>query len=226
MEFALLHSPFLPPSSSLPIARALEARGQIARVLSARDALDDDGADYHSVAHSIAAQVTEPCVLVVHSGAGALVPSIVIAAPGRVRCAVFVDAILPHDGQSWFDTVPERLSMRVRELAVDGRAPRWSDWFSDRTLGRLVPDETERETLVSGMPRISLKFLECPAPTIAEWLAPECCDYLQLSDGYAAESERSSAMGWRGRRLVGDHLWLFTHPLEVAESLVSLVSAE
>lgn len=225
MEFALLHSPFLAPSSSVPLARALEARGEFARVVSASEAFDDHQTSYGGVADVIARQLREPCVLVAHSGAGALVPSIVTAAQDRVRHAIFVDATLPHDGLSWFDTVPEPLAKRMRELARDGRAPRWSDWFSDRTLGRLLPNETERRRLVSGMPRIPLAFLQRPAPTVADWLASECCRYLQLSDGYAVEAERSRALGWRGHRLPGDHLWTMTHPQEVAAALIDLVSA-
>jgi hypothetical protein len=52
-------------------------------------------------------------VLAGHSGAGALLPAIVdeIAAGGdaadvAVHCAIFVDAILPHPGQTWFETAP------------------------------------------------------------------------------------------------------------------------
>ena len=49
---------------------------------------------------------SDPVVVVGHSAAGALLPAIAEAVGDRTRGAVFVDAMLPQPGRSWFDTAP------------------------------------------------------------------------------------------------------------------------
>ena len=225
MEFALLHSPFLSPSSSLPLANALRDRGAGARILSAKEAFEQDNADYASVADSIIRHLDGPCTLVAHSGAGGLVSSIAARAGESVRLAIFVDAILPHDGQSWFETAPGALVSMVRASAVEGRAPPWSDWFGDSVLRHLVPDEAERVRLTADLPRVRLAFLEQPAPPVADELPSTCCAYLQLSEDYAAEAAQAATLGWATRRLDGDHLWWVTHPAEVAEAILGVAAS-
>ena len=63
-----------------------------------------------------AARSAEPLVLVGHSGADALLPSVAAACDAAVAAAVFVDAILPHPGASWFDGV---IKLKSEGVATD-----------------------------------------------------------------------------------------------------------
>src|SRR5205823_5194873 len=96
----------------------------------------------------------EPVVLVAHSGAGALVPSVAVACDGVVEAAVFVDAILPHPGTSWFDNAPASLREHLRTLAADTWLPPWHQWFPPGTLDDLLPDPDLRSRFIAELPRL------------------------------------------------------------------------
>ncbi len=68
-------------------------------------------------------------VLVAHSGAGALVPSVAVACDNVFEAAVLVDGILPYPSTSWFDTAPPALREPLRTLAADSWLPPWHQWF-------------------------------------------------------------------------------------------------
>ena len=176
---------------------------------------------YDALAAAAAGQIERRSTLVVHSGAGALVPSILRAAGGRVHAAIFVDALLPHPGRSWFDTAPAALAERLRREAVDGRAPPWPDWLPAGLLERLLPDRRMRETLIGGAPSVPLAFLDEPAPDGPASTRPGYA-YLQLSEAYDREAAQARASGWPVGRLEGHHLSIATSPSVVAAALVEL----
>ncbi len=50
---------------------------------------------------------------------------------------VFVDALLPHPGESWFAGVPPELGARAcASLAKDGRLPPWHRLVAERRDGK------------------------------------------------------------------------------------------
>jgi hypothetical protein len=99
--FVLIPSPFLGPGSWANVASCLS----VAIVADYTAMLGRSGDFYRAVAETIAAQVAgRDCILVGHSGAGAMLPLVAEAIGRSVRCAVFADALLPHPGRSWFDT--------------------------------------------------------------------------------------------------------------------------
>ena len=55
-------------------------------------------------------------IVVAHSGAGALIPSVAALAKEGLRGVIYCDAILPHPGQSWFDTAPPALGEHTHEV--------------------------------------------------------------------------------------------------------------
>ena len=87
-----------------------------------------------------------PVVVVGHSAAGALLPAIAEAVGDRTRGAVFVDAMLPQPGRSWFDTAPPGLEAQLRGLADHGLLPPWHEWFPPGSLEALVPDPAAEAT--------------------------------------------------------------------------------
>ena len=61
---------------------------------------------YEGVARSVAARCDgRPWIAVLHSGGGSLAPAIA-AASADLAGFIFVDAVLPHPGKSWIETVP------------------------------------------------------------------------------------------------------------------------
>ncbi len=106
----------------------------------------------------------EPWVVVAHSGAGGLVPSLAEVLGGRLAATLFVDAVLPHPGKAWFDTAPHPLAKHLNEIARDGWLPRWDRWFDRDRLAALIPDPAQRASFIADQPELPLAFLEAPAP--------------------------------------------------------------
>ncbi|WP_162181694.1 alpha/beta fold hydrolase, partial [Glycomyces tenuis] len=113
----LVHSPLTGPSAWEPVADSLQRRGASVAVPTLEGAFEA-GPPYHpAVAAAVGRRLAEvgggrAVTLVAHSGAGALLPAIAAAVP-RVGGAVFVDALLPHPGATWFDTVPPPMRERL-----------------------------------------------------------------------------------------------------------------
>jgi hypothetical protein len=162
-----------------------------------------------------------PSVIVVHSGAGSLVPSIVAAAPRAVAEVLFVDAILPHPGRSWHETAPPPLAARLRALARNGVLPPWNQWFDADPTVALIPDAGMRATFRADLPRVPLAVFSAPAPDLHSWEVIPCA-YLQLSGAYETETSAAERRGWRVRREAMHHLAMVTEPEALAAILVEM----
>jgi hypothetical protein len=221
--FALLPSPFQGASAWGPCGEALAARGQAANVIDLREAFADVDASYDSVARAAAARIGEGAILVAHSGAGGLAPAVQAAAGDRVQAVIFVDALMPHPGRSWFDTAPAALTARLRADARDGRVPPWPAWLPEGALARLLPAPSMRERFIADAPVAPLTYLQAPAPALAAWPPRLGCAYIQLSDGYQAEAGMARSLGWPVERLDLNHLAILTAPETVGEAIIDLV---
>jgi hypothetical protein len=188
------------------------------------EALDAQGGFYEAFAATAARQIDGPAILVAHSGAGGLVPSILRNAGGRVQAVIFVDALLPHPGRSWFDTVPAALATQLRREARAGRAPPWPSWLPSHLLERFLPESGMRESLTDDAPCVPVAFLEEPAPEDPPPAPPHGCAYLQLSSAYDREAGQAREWGWPVERLDGHHLSIMVNPPAVAVALVDLAS--
>ncbi|SFP78089.1 Alpha/beta hydrolase family protein [Amycolatopsis arida] len=213
----LVHSPLVGPLIWQQVAERLRRRSHQVVVPSLLDA----PATHRGLASAAAADVTGPAVLVGHSGAGALLPA-VAQVVGDVPAMVFVDALLPHPGVSWFDTAPAELRERLLELTEGARLPPWNEWLPRGTLERLLPDPALRERFVAELPRMPLTYFEEPAPAVAEPLQRRH-GYLLLSEPYAQTAEQAARRGWLVRREVTDHLAPLTRPDLVADRLEDMV---
>src|SRR5437868_1596743 len=100
LALALVHSPFLHPLCWEAVEHALAMRGRATRCLDLRCALMAGRDFYEAFGRSAALQLSGPTAVVVHSGAGALVPVIARHAGDNLRAAIFADALLPHPGRS------------------------------------------------------------------------------------------------------------------------------
>ena len=223
MKLVLLHSPLVGSGMWKAVAALLAARGHDVVVPDLAPVLRGPSSYYPrlaQVAAGAAGGSTQKTVLVVHSGAGALVPA--IAQRAKLSGAVFVDALLPHPGQSWFETAPETLKARLRDLARDGRLPPWDRWWPKDSIRTLLPERGQYDGFVGELAALPLAYFEEAAPD-AVLATPSA--YLQLSDGYKTDADATEAKGWPVARLTLHHLAMLTHPEAVAVAIESLCAA-
>ena len=220
-RLVFLHSPLLGPLTWRTVGVALRAKGRVVET-PAWPRLSTLGEDcYAALANSMAATIGHAgeAILVAHSGAGALLPSVAALARTPLRGVIFCDAILPHPGLSWFDTAPPDLGAQLRGGAEDGRLPSWDRWWPPGALERLVPDQGMRAALVAELEPIPIGYFEELAPEL-ELTAPSA--YLQLSGAYAEEARIAGFQGWPVVRLPLHHLAMLTHTEAVATALAGL----
>jgi len=163
-----------------------------------------------------------PAVLVAHSGAGPLLPGLAARLQTPVAGLVFVDALFPHPGRSWFDTAPPDLRAHLRAGAEGGLLPAWSGWWPPGALERLIPDAELRAGLLAELEPLPVDYFEEPAPEAD--LAGAPCAYLQLSGAYEEDASRAVRQGWPVVRLPLSHLAIVTQPRAVASAIEALVA--
>jgi hypothetical protein len=221
--FALLHSPLLGPMTWQAVAGDLARRGHAAVAPAWPPLSGIAGGFYGALADGAAALApsADKLLLVAHSGAGALVPSLADRLGGRVAGVIFADAILPHPGRSWFDTAPAEMRERLRAGARMGELPAWDEWWPPGALERLLPDPGVRQALVAELEPLPLAYFEEKAPAAP---LPAPAAYLQLSGAYDDESQVAARSGWPLVRLPLHHLAMLTHPEAVATALESLAA--
>ena len=218
-RIVLLHSPQLGGLTWQAVAADLRARGR-AVVAPTWPVLSGLTADfYRSLATSMADEFGDsPAIVVAHSGAGALMPSLE-SAWGGLRGVIFADAILPHPGRSWFDTAPPQLADSLRAGAEFGMLPAWDRWWPPGALERLVPDESQRDALVSELTALPLDYFAEPAPTVSLGVPAA---FLRLSGAYDEEARGAIRQGWPVVSLPLHHLAMLTHPEAVASAISGL----
>jgi hypothetical protein len=211
--FNLVHSPFAGPSTWRPVEERLRRqglatwRGQVTfeTLLSVDEYTMDDEVD------------PDPAVLVVHSAAGLFSPTLQSRPSGPV---IFVDAILPAPGRSWFACAPTPLAAHLTRLATGGVLPPWSTWFGASTMARLLPDEPVRAAFEAECPSVRLDVLWVPTADMPLQGARHA--YLRLSEGYADEAQQAQALGWLVRHEPLHHLAMLTHPDRIADLIREL----
>ena len=227
MRFALLHSPLVGASCWRGVVGDFAERGIWALAPSLPAWGELKAPYYPALAAGVAEQVEQmhPVVLVVHSGAGSLAASIVAAANGGVSQVIFVDAILPHPGRTWFETASPVLGESLRTKAADGQVPAWDQWFPPDALAATLPEGAARETFVSELTATPLAYLEETAPDL-DLPVDIGWSYLRLSKAYEDEAKVAREQAIPTLRLARHHLAMMTHADEVASALVNLVRGD
>lgn len=226
-SFVLVHSPLVGPATWQPTSDELHTRGYHV-VVPPLTGVENAGPPYYE---KLATRVVEavqglslvgPIVVVGHSGAGALLPSIAVTIQDAVMATIYVDAVLPHPGSSWMDTAPPALREQLRGLAVGGRLPPWQDWFPPRSIEALIPDSELRAAVLAEIPRLPLAYFDEPAPRVDGSL--ERCGYVQLSAAYGPFADEAELRGWPTVREAADHLAILTNPSRVVGHILDLVN--
>ena len=221
----LIHSPLVGPATWSRTAAELQRRGQEAVVPDLVPTLSTEGPHAIRQAEVVAAMPQSgPVVLVAHSGAGPLLPLVAERLARRgvsVTASVFVDAGLPHPGQSAFDVLPPTAVEQLQAMVVDGWLPPWTSWWTPEQLEALLPDAQLRRLMVESSPRVPLRLLTEALPTVDEDNLGRC-SYVRLSAWYEPFAQRAEEAGWTVRRLDADHLAILTSPSEVVDVLQEL----
>ena len=222
VRLVLLHSPLVGPGTWRVLSPLLRSKGYGVAVADFSAVMAGPGPYYPELvrcARSVIANAGNT-VLIAHSGAGALVPA--LAEQGDAIGALFVDALLPHPGRSWFETAPAEFVFRLEKLARDGRVPPWHLWWQADAVKSLFKDAGTFDRFAAELNALPLAYLNEAAP--ASVLARNFpTAYLQLSAGYAAEAAIAQRNGWPVRQLALHHLAMLTHCDAVAGEIGRLV---
>ncbi|NUT33256.1 MAG: alpha/beta hydrolase [Hamadaea sp.] len=221
--WVLMHSPLLGPSSWRPVASVLAARGHAVVVPDATGALREGPPFGARIVARVVAQLrSRPVVLIGHSRAGPLLPAIADAVGPEVAGLVFVDARLPHPGESALTNMPAEAAERLRALAVDGMLPPWHEWFAPSTLADLIADPAVRAALTAEVTGVPFAFFTEPASP-AVWPGPT--GYLLLSESYRADAATARIRDTAAVvELPSHHLSMVTAPARMADALERLLA--
>jgi hypothetical protein len=226
--FVLVHSPLLGPTSWSPVAREVERRGRGAVVPSMLGLARADVPQWRHAPEPVRAATAKaegPIILVGHSGAGLLLPTIAHALTAHVAALVFVDSFLPP-ATGTVTLAPPGFMDQLRALAGDGLLPPWSSWFGEEAMRKLVPDDRLRSALEDEMPRMPLSYFDAVVPLPAGWDGSPCA-YLVLADEPYGESAADARdRGWPVADVPGaQHLAMVTDPVAITDALLRLERA-
>ncbi|WP_233221816.1 alpha/beta hydrolase [Streptomyces carminius] len=163
-----------------------------------------------------------PVALVAHSNAGLLLPVIRSGLDHPVTGSIFVDAALPARTGSVPVAPPELLEF-LRPMAVNGRLPRWTDWWDEADTAPMFPDPVMRRTVVEEQPALPLSYYEQRVPVPSGW-DDHPCSYLLFSSPYDGLAAEARERGWRVAHLPGTHLHQIVDPVGTAQRLIELAA--
>jgi pimeloyl-ACP methyl ester carboxylesterase len=222
-----VHSPVLGPSTWTGTSNALRRIGFRADVPDLTGVVTEDGPYYPALAAAVAAAVddsADPVIVIGHSAAGGVLPAIAEAVGERTRGAVFVDAMLPQPGRSWFDTAATEQEAQLRGLADHGMLPPWHEWFPPGVLKELVPETVVRQQLIAEIPRLPIAYFDEPAPP-AGFANSVSCAFMRLGSPFDRAADKAERLGWWVARRDWDHLRMVSDPEAVADLIVQAISA-
>ncbi len=220
----LVHSPLVGPGTWRKLAPELEARGQCVIVPDLQPAFQASPPFYPALVTRVTQALPKEArlLLVVHSGAGALLPAIAVENP-QVEAAIFLDALLPHPGRPWFDTAPPPLARHLLSLVQAGRLPPWHRWWPDGAIETLLGDRNDYAAFAAELIDVPIDYFEEPAPLSSMPQGVDCF-YLQLSEACREDADEALHKGWAVERLEANHLAMLTEPERIATAMLSLGS--
>lgn len=162
----------------------------------------------------------EDVTLVAHSFAGYVASELLARGTGQVRTAVFLDAVLPQAGRSWFDVMGPHTAQYMRSLANDGAVP----WYTPEQLDQLYPSHG----LTS--PDLAWMLARVTPQPVATYDQPAMTDPLQPTSARLvyirctwttppSATVSASTPGWTYRELDSGHWPMVTDPVATARAI-------
>ncbi|GAA3808009.1 hypothetical protein GCM10022226_30140 [Sphaerisporangium flaviroseum] len=225
--FVLVHSPSVGPSTWRPVAEHLTAAGYQVRVPSLLHIGAGAPPFWPRVVNAVRDDLRQvpahnPVTLVAHSNAGLFLPVIRSGLAHRVTNSIFVDAALPARSGAT-PVAPTELLEFLRPMAVNGRLPRWTDWWDEADIAPMFTDPTVRQTVIEEQPTLPLSYYEQQIPVPDGW-DDHPCSYLLFGPPYDDLSVEARERGWRVAHLPGAHLHQIIDPAGTARQLIELVT--
>lgn len=222
----LLHSPWVGPTTLLPLAEQLRRRGVHAAVPDLRGVVDDPDQLAAALRERLVAAGVDldvPAAILAHSGAGLLVPLAVRELP-EAAAVVLLDAQIPPLVGT--ESSPDG-DFRARLEAMagsDGRLPPWTSWWPAEAVAELVPDPVQRATISDECPRVPLAWSQWRPEPDPGWERLPIA-FLQRSPAYSDQADLASRQGWVIDRADSTHLDCATRPAEVADAVLTALDA-
>lgn len=225
--FILIHSPLVGPLTWRLVAEEMRQRGLNVRVPVLVDSPDSREPFWKQHAESVSLALSgipkgSFVILVAHSGAGPLFPTIRQLSPNPVGAYVFVDAGIPRHGASRLDLMksedPEWAGQFQVELERGESFPTWS--FDD--LQEVIPDEALRRQMVAEIWPRGLDFFTEPIPVFEGW--PDApCVYIQFSAPYEKPAAQARQAGWQVHRLEAGHFHMLVDAKTVTDLIINSI---
>lgn len=226
LAFVLVHSLVLGPRTWHPVSERLTAAGHACVVPDLRGVATAEPPFWPYVAQTVAAAMDRlpagrPVVLVVHSNAGRLAPVLVDKASRPVCGCVFVDAALPAPTGPTPMATTARLD-ELRGMAVAGRLPPWTQWWSEHDVTRLFPDPQTQAAIIADQPRLPLAYYDQEIQTPIGWNDGVACGYLLFGPPYDDQAADAVRRGWLVEREPGLHLHQIVAPDSITNRLITM----
>jgi pimeloyl-ACP methyl ester carboxylesterase len=165
----------------------------------------------------------EDVVLVGHSLAGFMAPAVAERVPERIAHIVNIDGVLPVDGRSFKELMPdywEDFRQRGRAKGDEWWSPPIPEW----TFGIIGPD---LEWMSSRLTPHPLKTWEMPLSFTSPAARSIPRTFIHCTEGASPEEitgqeKECAQMGWQYRQLATGHAAMITAPQELTELLLEL----
>ena len=222
-QIVLVHSPLVGASTWRPVAECLRADGFDVAVPSLAGIGTAQPPRWRFAVERIAraASARDDLVLVGHSGASLLLPAVTKVFGDAVSAIVLVDAQVPPASGTTRLAPPDFREFLDRLAGPDGWLPRWSEWWGEGAMERLVPDEAERAELEADIEPLPLAYFDEDVPVPAGWDACRM-EYVLLSPACEADADVAAGRGWPVERIDGQHLDIATQPARIAHLLATM----
>jgi pimeloyl-ACP methyl ester carboxylesterase len=152
-------------------------------------------------------------VLMGHSYGGMVITGVIDRIPDRIKRAVYLDAILPNNGECVFDLLPLNKDAKVENNFL---VPPWvKDFNAPPPHDMPHPLMTMSERIALSNPAAA-KVAVTYILTVDEGTQPQ-------DDRFYPFYERANKRGWETLIMAGDHNVQWSHPRELAELIKNSV---
>jgi pimeloyl-ACP methyl ester carboxylesterase len=222
----LIHSPLVGTFTWSALALELRARGFEVIVPALTDDETGDTPYWKQHVESVVRaleSIDQPIILIAHSGAGMLLPTIRQALRQPVASYVYMDAGIPLDGLSRIDLLERELpqvGVQVRQALEQGaRVPNWTY----ESLQATLPDAEMRRQMLAELHSRDKRFYSEPIPVFAGF--PDApASYLQLSAAYDYSAHDAAQRGWKIHKIDAGHFHMLVDAPAVADALLHLLA--